>query len=121
MNNYNQSSNPLNKKNACLKVGPLMSGLYFKLSADIPLQYKGEKPIEIQHLPYFSIFMCILYVCCVRMFVCVWICMHTHLCASACGGPRLRVGTILNHSSTLCIEAGSLEARPGAHWHGYSY
>lgn len=59
-------------------------------------------------------------VCVLCAHVCM--CMHTHLCACACGGPRLMMGTILSHSSsTLHMEAGSLEARPRAHWHGYSH
>lgn len=83
INNYKQSSHLLNKKNACLKVGPFMSGLYLKLSADIPLQYKGEKSIEIQHLP-FSPHLHVYIVCVLCEHVCMCVDMYAYTFVCLC-------------------------------------
>lgn len=50
----------------------------------------------------------------VFMFVCVLVCIH--ICVSTCGSPaRLMSGIILNFSSTVCTESGSLNQT----WHSH--
>lgn len=55
-----------------------------------------------------------------RMCVCVY--MYMNVWVVACGGLRLMLGIILNHSSILPYSLRqSLPVKPGIHWSSWSY
>lgn len=61
------------------------------------------------NIKYFSFFICVR-VCGVHAYVmCMFICMHTHMCVPECEGLRLMSGVLLNGSllkQTLSLNLG---------------